>query len=170
MSDVIQRMVGAAKLDRATFEDVEADGTATAQALTVVSMSSIAAGVGNGVTSGSALLVTALAALVGWFLWASLIYLIGTKVLSAPETKSDVGELLRTTGFASAPGVLRVFGLIEGYGPVLIGVANVWMLVAMVVGVKQALDYDSTARAIGVCLVGWIVMVGVTVLVAGASA
>jgi hypothetical protein len=31
------------------------------------------------------------------------------------------------------------------------------MLIAMVIAVRQALDYTSTLRAVGVCIIGWII-------------
>ena len=96
-------------------------------------------------------------ALVGWFIWAYLTYIIGTKLLSTPETEADYGELLRTIGFSSSPGLIRVLGIIPGLAGIVFLVAGVWMLVAMIIAVRQALDYQSTLRAVGVCIIGWII-------------
>lgn len=65
--------------------------------------------------------------------------------------------MLRTIGFSSAPGLIRVLGIIPGLRPLLFLVAGIWMLVAMVIAVRQALDYTSTWRALGVCGIGWVV-------------
>ncbi|MFB3126028.1 MAG: YIP1 family protein, partial [Candidatus Acidiferrales bacterium] len=93
-------------------------------------------------------------ALIGWFLWAFVTYLVGTKILPEPQTRSDVGELLRTIGFSASPGVLFILVVVPGLGPLIgLGVL-VWMLVAFVVAVRQALDYRSTGRAVAVCLIG----------------
>ncbi len=99
--------------------------------------------------------------LVGWFIWAALTFLIGTKILPEPQTKADLGELLRTIGFSASPGVLRIFGMIPLLGGLIALAASVWMLVAMVVAVRQALDYTSTGRAVGVCAIGWLVQVAI---------
>ena len=72
------------------------------------------------------------------------------------QTHADYGQLLRTIGFASAPGVIRMVGIVPGLGGIVFAVAGVWMLVAMVIAVRQALDYTSTLRAVGVCLIGWL--------------
>ncbi len=158
MSTFTQRMVGAAKLDVDIYEEVEADTSATGQAMTLVVLSSLAAGVGSFREVGIVgVLITSLLALVGWFIWAGLTYLIGTKILPEPQTESNVGELLRTIGFASSPGLLRVFGFLPAVGTIINFVVGVWMLIAMVVAVRQALDYKGTGRAIGVCLIGWVV-------------
>jgi hypothetical protein len=96
-------------------------------------------------------------ALVGWFIWSYLTYVIGTKLLAEPQTKADYGELLRTIGFSSSPGVLRVFGVIPMLENIIYIICGIWMLVAMVIAVRQALDYKSTLRAVAVCLIGFIV-------------
>jgi hypothetical protein len=157
MASFVERMLGAAKLDVQTFEEVEADRTATPQAMAVVLISSIAAGIG-GIRMGiTGLIGMLLASLISWMLWAALVWLIGTKLLPEPETRSDVGELLRTTGFSSSPGVFRILGVLPVIGGVLQFLIGIWMLAAMVIAVRQALDYKSTARAIGVCLIGWVI-------------
>ncbi len=158
MSTFTQRMIGAAKLDVDTYEEVEADTGAMGQAMTVVVLSSLAAGVGSFREIGlGGVLLTSILALGGWFIWAGLTYLIGTKILPEPQTESNVGELLRTIGFASSPGLLRVFAFLPAVGSIINFVVGVWMLIAMVVAVRQALDYEGTGRAIGVCLIGWLV-------------
>ena len=80
-----------------------------------------------------------------------------------PQTRVDVGELLRTIGFASTPGLLRVFGIIPGVAIPAFVISSVWMLFAMVIAVRQALDFRSTARAIGVCVLGWMLAIAMAV-------
>jgi hypothetical protein len=122
----------------------------------VILLSSLAAGIGSIDERGVIGLVGGtLAALAGWLIWAWLTYIIGTRLLSAPPTHADWGQLLRTTGFAASPGILRVFGVIPLLGWLVFLLAGLWMLAAFVVAVRQALDYTSTARAVGVCIIGW---------------
>jgi hypothetical protein len=163
MADFAQRMIGAAKLQVVAYEEVESDRGATGQALAVVVLSSVATGLGfTRLWSLSSFVIGALAALFGWLIWATLTYLIGTKMLPEPQTKSNIGELLRTTGFASSPGVLHVLGRVPFIGPVISLLVSVWMLMAMVIAVRQALDYRGTGRAVVVCLIGWLVYVAVS--------
>ena len=167
MATIQDRIIRAAKLDPRLYEEVEADRDATGQAVAVVLMSAVAGGIGSlgsgvlpGIVGGTVL------TFIGWLVWAFLTYFIGTRLLPEPQTKADYGELLRTIGFSSAPGLIRVFGVIPGLRAVLFLVAGIWMLVAMVIAVRQALDYTSTLRAVGVCLIGWLVQVLVLVLAA----
>jgi hypothetical protein len=167
MASIQDRMIRAAKLDVRLYEEVEADRDATGQAMTVVVLSAVAAGVAVvGSTGLMGILSATIAALVGWLVWAYLTYFIGTRLLPEPQTRADYGELLRTIGFASSPGVIRVFGIIPGLGPVIFLAASIWMLVAMVVAVRQALDFTSTPRAVGVCLIGWVVQALILLLAA----
>ena len=152
------RMILAAKLDSGVYEEVEADRTAMGQAVAVVVIASAAAGIGTVQQTGLVgIVLAAFLALLGWFVWAGLTYLIGTRILPEPQTQADYGQLLRTIGFASAPGVIRILGIIPGLMAIVHFVAGIWMLAAMVIAVRQALDYRSTWRAVGVCLIGWIV-------------
>ncbi len=166
MAKLVDRMVGAAKLDVHTYEEVEADSTAMGQAMTVVVLSSIAAGIGQGEGLGG-LLVGSVAALVGWFVWAFVTYFIGTKILPQSQTEANVGQLMRTIGFSAAPGVIRVVGFVPVLGWLVVLVADIWMLASMVVAVRQALDYTSTWRAVGVCIIGWLALIIITVVLGG---
>jgi len=165
MSSFKDRIIRAAKLDVNLYEEVEADKGAMVQAMGVVVISSIAAGIGvTGIGGLGGILMGTITALIGWYIWAYLTYFIGTKILPEPQTKADHGELLRTIGFSSSPGLIRVFGIIPGLGKVVFLVASIWMLVAMVIAVRQALDYNSTLRAVGVCVIGWIIQTVILVL------
>ena len=165
MASMVDRMVRAAKLDAQLYEEVEADKGALGQAMAVVVLASVAGGVGSGRLGGlSGILIGTLGALIGWFIWAALTYFIGTKFLPEPTTRADVGELLRTTGFSSSPGLIRVLGLVPGITGIVFLVSGIWMLIAMIIAVRQALDYRSTFRAVGVCVIGWIVQVVVLLL------
>jgi hypothetical protein len=158
MAGLIDRMVRASKLDVSAYEEVEADKGATGQAAAIVVVSSIAAGIGSiGVFGIQGLLYMTIGALVGWLIWAFLTFIIGTKLLPEPQTKADMGEMLRTIGFSSSPGVLRILGVIPVIGGIINFVIGIWMLVAMIIAVRQALDYKSTWRAAGVCIIGFIV-------------
>jgi len=161
MSSFTERMIGAARLDAGIYEEVEHDSEAMGQAVGVVLLSSVAAGIGSilYMDLATALVAGTVAALLGWLIWAFLTWLIGTKLLPEEQTEADMGQLLRTIGFAASPGILRVLGIVPGIGGLLVLACDIWMLVAMVVGVRQALDYTSTWRAVGVCAIGFVVLI-----------
>ncbi|MDA0337348.1 MAG: YIP1 family protein [bacterium] len=166
------RIVRAARLDVQLYEEVEADEQALGQATLVVVLSSLAAGIGSYEMAGlNGLIGGTVAALVSWYAWSLVTYLVGTKLLPETQSEATYGQLLRTIGFASAPGLARIVGVIPGLGIISSFVAGIWMLVAMIIAVRQALDYDSTGRAVGVCVIGWLaqslVFVAVAMLIGG---
>ena len=156
MPQMIDRMLRAALLDAEAYEEVEADAGANGQALAVVVASALAMGVGSIANSGlSGILWHTLVATIGWYVWAYVTYFIGVRLLPTPHTVADHGELLRTIGFSSSPGVLRVLMLVPSLSIWVFLACGLWMLVAMVVAVRQALDYTSTTRAVAVCAIGF---------------
>jgi hypothetical protein len=163
----LQRLIGALSLDAAIYEEVEADRNSTTQALATVLLSSVAAGIGSrGIEAPSlaSILFISTVSLVAWVAWALLTFEIGGRLMPEPQTRVDAGELLRTIGFASTPGMLRVLGVIPGVTVPVFAATAVWMLVATIVAVRQALDYRSTSRAVAVCALGWVLAIAVAVV------
>jgi hypothetical protein len=163
----LQRLIGAMALDPAIYEEVEADASSTGQAFIVVVLSSLAAGIGSrglgGTTLSGILFISALA-LIAWAAWALVVFEIGTRLMPEPQTRSSVGEVLRAIGFAAAPGLLRVIGVISSATIPVFVIAALWMLAAMIVAVRQALDFRSTAHAVAVCVLGWALALAIAVV------
>jgi hypothetical protein len=154
----LQRLIGAAALDAAIYEEVEEDAGATVQAMIVVLLSSVAAGVG---ATGLGAHIGAIAffstvALISWAAWALVTFEIGSRLLPGPDTRVTPGQLLRTIGFSATPGMMAALGVMRAVAVPAFIVSSVWMLLAMIVAVRQALDYPSTARAVAVCALGWV--------------
>lgn len=162
MTTFLRRVTGAALLDAQAYEDVEGDRTATIQAMAVVLLSSLAAGIGaaSAAARPATLVGVSLLAFAVWVVWAVLTVQIGTRIMPTSRTDADIGQLLRVTGFASAPGILRIAGVIPGATTAVFAITLVWMLMAMIVAVRQALDYTSTLRAFAVCALGLALSLG----------
>src|SRR5262245_58369848 len=143
MGAYVYRLLGACVLDRGTYEGIEGDRRSAVlfEAMATVVLSSLAAGVGAlGLSTGrgKTFVFMAFRCRVTWLAWAVLIQQIGTRIMPEPETRSDVGELLRTVGFAAAPGLFQVFAIFPGITSMVFVVTWSWMLAAMVVAVRQA--------------------------------
>jgi Yip1-like protein len=168
MGTFLHRLIGAALLDADTYEEVEADHNANLQALAVVVLASLAAGFGasrgRDDSPVSFFFGTTFLSLVAWVTWAMVMYMVGTLILPTRETRTDMGELLRTLGFAAAPGLLQVFAAVPGATTSVFALCILWTLAATVVAVRQALDFTSTARALAVCGLGWLLSVVIAVL------
>lgn len=170
-SRFLRRVIGAMMLDPRAYEDVEADQGATAAALLVILLASVAAGIGASGYRAQGGGIVALAAAAGiiallaWTSWALVTFEIGVRLLPERQTRADVGELLRTLGFSTAPALFLVFGLVRGLTTPVFATVSVWLLASMVMAVRQALDYTHTLRAIGVCVIGWLLALGIVVII-----
>jgi hypothetical protein len=152
----INRVFRAIKIDIDLYEEVEKDKNATIQAGVVVVLSSLAAGIGALQMGVSNFFLAPAMSLLSWYVWAYIIYFVGVKLFGGTKTKSSHGELLRTIGFSSAPGLIRVFGVTPDLMTVTFIGSAFWMLACMVVAVKSALDYESIWKALGVVIIAWL--------------
>jgi hypothetical protein len=159
---IVDRMKGAALLDTATYEEVEADTTATGQAAVVVAIVAVASAIGALRGGGASIIGGLVAAFIGWLIWSGVTYLIGTKVFGGTAT---IGELLRTIGFAQSPGVLLVLGIIPIVGLLVRFAVWIWLLIAGIIAIRQALDF-STGKAVLTALLGWLCMMVLVALLA----
>ena len=161
-TSIVERMIRAARLDSALYDEVETDETATLQALFIVVVASVSSGIGSAVSVAmlgvhpsiilASLISGLILSLVGWLIWSFITYIVGTKIFGGIAT---YGELLRTIGFSDAPGILLIFSFIPFLGGLISFIIGVWGLVAMAIAVRQALDF-STVNAILTCIVGFI--------------
>jgi len=170
------RMLRAARVESQLYEEVEADSGATGQALLVVVMASLSAGIGHGISGlmkGGAggigffftnLVTGAIGSLIAWFIFSLLCFWLGTTLFKGPNTKSTLGELLRVLGFADSPALLNIFAFIPFIGPLIPFVTMIWTIIAAVVGVRQACDF-TTGRAVGTVLVAAIIPLIILVLI-----
>jgi hypothetical protein len=154
-------MIAAAKLDVSIYEEVEADSTATGQAAGVVVLSAIASAIGSWDNPLGGLI----GALIGWAIWAGVTYIIGTTAFKGTATW---GELLRTLGFAQSPGLLYIVGVIPGLGILARLLIGIWVLIAGIIAIRQALDI-STGKAVVVAVLGWLALMAVMTVFAGSA-
>lgn len=168
MTTFLRRLLAALALDSRLYEEVEADRGATLQAAVVVVLAAAAAGIGEaGIGDGAprVMAVVAMVSLLAWAAWALVIYALGTGVLPERNTAADPGQLLRTLGFAAAPGLFRAFEVFGQTRWFVLPLTSIWMVLAMVVAIRQALDYTSTARAVALSLLGGVLVVGAAIVV-----
>jgi hypothetical protein len=157
MAQIVDRMIRAAKLDPTLYDEVARDESTMGEALTVVVIVSAASGIGMSLAGPLGLIGGAIAALVSWFIWAWLAFFVGTVMVPDSGTNTDLTAVLRVTGYASAPGVISVLGLIPLLGGLAALVASIWTLAAFVVAIRVVMNFESTGKAVLVCIIGWIV-------------
>lgn len=153
---LVDRAIGAAMLKVPIYEEVEADTDATTQAAIVVGVVAVASAIGNWHMGPRGLISGILGAYIGWAVWSAVTYYVGTWL----GGKATWGEMLRTIGFAQAPGVLLVVGIIPFLGALVKLVVFIWMLVACIIAIRQALDFDNqTGKAILTAVIGLVLYI-----------
>ena len=158
MSLFLNRLFRAAKLDAGLYEEIIEDTGTMFQAMMAVFIYSAASaygGFGRGGVAG--INFGMITTLIGWYVWAFSAYFVGMRFLPEAETEGNRKAVLRAMGFASAPGLIRLLGLLPNMAATTFLIASVWMFVAAVVAIKQAMSYQSIYRAAGVCMISWII-------------
>jgi hypothetical protein len=156
-----ERVVGALKLDVNTFEDIERDPSAMGQAIGIIALAAAANGVANIFYGGiSGIVVGVLTSLIGYALWATVVWAVGTKLMPDPATKADFPEAFRVIAFAASPGLLAIVTIIPLLGWLLMVIVWpiiwLWSMAIMVVATRQVLDYTDTFKAVIVVVIGFV--------------
>ena len=153
----INRIYRSVKIDPEVFDEVQKDKDATIAAGIVVVLSSLAAGIGASHHGVINFYLAPALSLAAWFVWAYIVYFVGVKLFPDSKTKTTHQALLRSIGFSSAPGMIRIFGFNEDLMTATFIGSGFWMLACMVVAVKQTLHYKSLWKALGVVIIAWFV-------------
>ena len=112
--------------------------------------------IGNPGISFVSVIYSIIGNLIGWAVWASVIYIVATKLFPSPMPAVGFVGMLRTLGFANAPQFFAFASLIPGAGQLFQVVIQLWGLSAMVVAVRVSFNFDSTFKAVGVVLLAYI--------------
>ena len=167
MASFQDRVLGAIKLQVSTFEEVEHDVNAIGQAAAVVGAVAVARAIaGLGYLGLGFFIATIIFAFIGWVVGSAVLWVIGTRLMPGKNTKADLPQMMRVIGFAQAPGLFGLLAIIPVLGILIAFVVAIWQIAALVIGVRQALDYDDTVKAVIVCLIAWATMFVVTMLAA----
>lgn len=174
MASFQDRVLGALKLQASTYEEVENDTSATSQAAIIVVAGKVLTGVAAAVSTAMlglgfgivGLLLGIVFGLIGWVVASWVLLMVGTKMMPGKNTQADLGQLLRVTGFAASPSLLGILGFVPIINLLLFFVIFIWQLAAMVIGVRQALEYEDTMKAVIVCVISLVIMWVASALVA----
>jgi hypothetical protein len=157
----LNRFLGAALLDVKLYQEVAAEPRFLNQAwITVLIYAMLAAWGSFGRAGAVGSNIGMITAVIGWYVWAFSTYFCATRWFretSAEVERGDRKTVIRVMGFACAPGAIRILGLLPGMGILVFVGATIWMIVAATIALKVAFNFESTARAAGACIIGWII-------------
>lgn len=169
VNQLVQRSLGIAQLNDATYEEIEHDTTALPQAVLVVLAAGLAGGIGAVGESAWGIIAGPIAGIIGWAIASFFVYVVGTRLLPSSQTQADLGQVLRLYGYAAVPGVANVLGFIPIIGAIVALAAGIWGIVCAVKAIMHALEM-TVARAIVTAIVASIlaaIVIGVIALVFG---
>jgi hypothetical protein len=101
--------------------------------------------------------------LLGWILWAVLTYFVGTMLF---QGRTDISEMMRVLGFASAPRLLGIFAIIPCLGWLAALIGWILSLIAGVIAVREAMEFD-TGKAIITVVISWVITLVISLIVGG---
>ncbi len=153
------RLRGALMLDPRTYRDVEQDTDANGQAALTVVLAALAAGIGYILSRDLVqnVLGTVISSVLQWVIFSFVAYYVGASLFSTGQTSVTPGQVLRTIGFAQAPKLLLVLGIIPILGWVVGLIVFFWFIAAAIVALREAFEFD-TGRAVGTGLVALVVI------------
>jgi hypothetical protein len=162
---MVERIVRAIKLDFTVFREVAEDQNATTEAAIIVFVVTFLSAIGTGLgvliaQAGFGRAVLGFFSewllsgiLIGWIGWAILTYFVGTVLF---QGKTEIPEMLRVLGYASAPKLLGLLGFIPCVGWLFSLAGWILSLIAGVIAVREAMEFD-TGRAVITVLISWVI-------------
>jgi hypothetical protein len=169
---MVDRIVRAIRLDWTVFREIAEDENAMSQAALIVAVVTFISSIGTaiGVLIGGRAFGTAVLSffgdwiisgiLIGWIGWAIITYFVGTAMF---QGKTDIPEMMRVLGYASAPKLLGLLGFIPCIGWIFPLAGWLLSLIAGVIAVREAMDFE-TSQAIITVVIGVIVAVVLTII------
>ena len=172
---MIDRIMRAIRLDWTVFREIAEDQNAMTEAAIIVAVVTFLSGIGTFIGSliadvgfGSALLgflstwlISGI--LLGWILWAVLTYFVGTMLF---QGKTDIPEMMRVLGYANAPNLLGIFGFIPCVGWLIALAGAILSLIAGVIAVREAMEFDTT-KAIITVVISWVIAFIISLIIGG---
>ena len=170
MEEMFGRMKRAVMLDASLYEEVEHDTSLNQEALLIVIATAIASGIGaliGGIIGGNvgkaflSALMSVVAGVVNYYIWSYVTLWVGTNFF---DGTADAGEMLRVLGYAHTPQLLGLLGFIPCVGWVFVLAGLVLSLIAAVIAIREALDFD-TGKAVITAVIGWVIVVVINVII-----
>jgi hypothetical protein len=172
---MIDRIMRAIRLDWTVFREIAEDQNAMTEAAIIVLVVTFLSGVGTFIGSliadvgfGGALLAffgtwLISGVLIGWIGWAILTFFVGTTFF---QGRSDIPEMMRVLGYANAPNLLGIFGFIPCVGWLISLAGAILALIAGVIAVREAMEFDTT-KAIITVVIAWVIAFVISLILGG---
>ena len=148
------------KLDRSLYKDNKNFGEAAIYfAGLIMILDGVAGAVAANTVVKTAIGVSGLTAIITWFVWAILIYVIGVKLFPDKDTKIPFKKILTAVGFAHAPGLIRFFAVTPELMIPIIFLTQFWIFAGLIISTKQILNLKSNMKSFGIVFLSFLIIV-----------
>ena len=148
------------KLERSLYSDNKNFGEASIYfAGLIMILDGIAGAVAANNIIKTAVAMSGLTAIITWFIWAILIFVIGVKLFPDKQTKTPFKKVLTAVGFAHAPGLLRFFAVTPDLMIPIILLTQFWIFAALIISTKQILGLKSNLKSFGIVFLSFLIIV-----------
>jgi len=147
------------KLDRTLYSDNKNFGEASIYfAGLIMILDGIAGAVAANTVIKTAIAMSGLTAILTWFVWSILIFVIGVKLFPDKNTKVPFKKVLTAIGFAHAPGLLRFFAITPELMVPIIFITQFWIFAALIISTKQILNLKSNFKSFGIVFLSFLII------------
>ena len=147
------------KLDRSLYSDNKNFGEASIYfAGIIMILDGIAGAVAANTIIKTAIAMSGLTAILTWFIWAILIFVIGVKLFPDKQTKTSFKKVLTAVGYAHAPGLLRFFAITPELMVPIIFLTQFWIFAALIISTKHVLILKSNFKSFGIVFLSFLII------------
>ena len=147
------------KLDKTLYSDNKNFGEASIYfAGLIMILDGMAGAVAANTVIKTAVAMSGLTAILSWFVWAILIFVIGVKLFPEKNTKVSFKKVLTAVGFAHAPGLLRFFAVTPNLMIPIIFLTQFWIFAALIISTKQILNLKSNIKSFGIVFLSFLII------------
>ena len=148
------------KLDKSLYTDSRNFGEASIYfAGLIMILDGVAGAVAANTVIKTAIGMSGLTAILTWFIWAILIYVLGVKIFPDKQTNVSCKKVLTPVGFAHAPGLLRFFAVTPELMIPIIFITQFWIFAALIISIRQILNFKSNLKSFGIIFLSFLIIV-----------
>jgi hypothetical protein len=141
------------KLDKSLYSDNKNFGEASIYfAGMIMILDGIAGAVAANTVIKTAVAMSGLTAILTWFIWAILIFVIGVKIFPDKQTKVSFKKVLTGVGF------VRFFAITPELMIPIIFLTQFWIFASLIISTREILNLKSNFKSFGIIFLAFLII------------
>ena len=158
-AEFLNIIVRSLKLDKTLYKDNKNFGEAAIYfAGLIMILDGVAGAVAANTIIKTSIGISGLTAIITWFIWSLLIFVVGVKLFPDKESKVPFKKVLIAVGYAHAPGILRFFAVTPEFIIPVIFLTQFWIFAGLIISTKQILNLKSNLKAFGIIILCFLII------------